>query len=485
MFRNCSNLSPSKIVLFISSLIITHSVAAQIVSKNGWRLDANPLPNLRSNYVQDIVIHRGDIWLGAGKGLSRSRDGGKSWVTYTTADGLPRGGISALAVTDSIIWVAGSFDSLTIDAGVQPTGSGLSYSLDAGQTWMHAPQFGATPVQNVIYDIALRENQIWAASYGSGLQLSINRAQTFTVVPPDTFLFDAFGNLNHRVFSVINADGVLWAGTAGGINKSLDGGKTWANFSHTNQARPISGNFVGALAQQKWRGREYIWAATRQAVDLNEIHAVSISDDGGYSWRVALASEFSHNFAFDDSMAYVVSDNGLFKSNDFGYTWAKFAPIVDMTGSERFLDTKIYAVAAANGRVWASGPDGLAYTDDNGVSWKILRGTTKAGENNEPRTFAYPNPFSPFRHNQFRDDGHVRFQYQTTRATKVMLKVFDFAMDLVAEVVSQKERPVPGQYAEVWNGRNNRGDIVANGVYFYRLELEGEGAFWGKVMVLD
>jgi hypothetical protein len=58
-------------------------------------------------------------------------------------------------------------------------------------------------------------------------------------------------------------------------------------------------------------------------------------------------------------------------------------------------------------------------------------------------------------------------------------------MELVAEVVTQKERLTAGQYDEIWNGRTRRGDVVANGVYFYRLELAGEGTFWGKVMVLD
>jgi flagellar hook assembly protein FlgD len=52
-------------------------------------------------------------------------------------------------------------------------------------------------------------------------------------------------------------------------------------------------------------------------------------------------------------------------------------------------------------------------------------------------------------------------------------------------VVNQKDQPVAGQHSEIWDGRNRRGQVVANGVYFYRLELEGEGTFWGKVMVLD
>jgi hypothetical protein len=474
-------------LLALLACIVFSSASAQVLFKSGWQLDrqAEPLSGLRSNSVSDIVIHRGNIWLGTGKGLARSRDGGQTWVTYTTANGLPRGGISAIAVTDTIIWVAAAFDSLTKEAGLLPTGGGLSYSVDDGKTWTHVPQFGPTPVQNVTYDIAVRGNQVWATNFGGGLQRSSDRGKTWTVVPPDTFLFDPLGNLNHRAFSIINADGVLWHGSAGGINKSLDGGKTWTNFSHQNQVKPISGNFVVAIGQQKWRGREYIWAATVNAEDPKEKKAVSITDDGGYSWRVTLEDEFAHNFGFEDSTAYVVTDNGLFKSNDFGRTWAKFAPVIDAAKGEQFLTTAYFAVAASQGRVWTGGADGVAVTNDAGRTWNILRGSKKAGENGEPRTYAYPNPFSPFRHNQFRDDGHVRFQYQTTRPTKVTVKVFDFAMELVAEVVSQKERPFAGQFAEVWNGRNLRGEVVANGVYFYRLDLEGEGVFWGKVMVLD
>jgi hypothetical protein len=477
-------------IFFFAALFACINVSfihAQVLLKSSWQLSrqAAPLPGLRSNSVSDIVIHRGDIWLGTGKGLARSSDGGKTWVTYTNANGLPRGGISAIAVTDTIIWVAAAFDSLTKDAGVLPTGGGLSYSIDDGKTWTHVPQFGPTPVQNVTYDIALRKNQIWATNFGGGLQRSIDRGQTWTVVSPDTFSFDPLGNLNHRAFSIINADGVLWHGSAGGINKSLDGGNTWTNFSHQNQIQPISGNFVVAIGQQKWRGREYIWAATVNAEDQKEFKGVSVTEDGGYSWRVTLADEFAHNFAFDDSIAYVVTDNGLFKSIDFGRNWAKFAPVFDQSKGEQFFTTEYFAVDADQGRVWTGGPDGVASTDDEGRTWNIQRGSVKAGESGEPRTYAYPNPFSPSRHNQFRDDGHVRFQYKTTRPTKVTIKIFDFAMELVAEVVSQKERPVAGQFAEIWNGRNNRGDVVANGVYFYRLELESEGMFWGKVMVLD
>src|SRR5574341_675256 len=357
MFCNCAALTLKGVRFkffvgtFLATLGFLASANAQVLLKNGWQLGqraaaSEPLSGLRSNSVSDIVIHRGDVWLGTGKGLSHSRDQGQSWVTYTSANGLPRGGISAIAINDTIIWAAAAFDSLTKDAGVLPTGSGLSYSLDGGSTWPHVEQYGPTPVQNVTYDIALRGNEVWATNYGGGLQRSKDRGQTWEVVPPDTFFFDAFGNLNHRAFSIINAGGVLWHGSAGGINKSLDGGKTWTNFSHTNQAQPISGNFVVAIGQQKSKGREYIWAATVNAEDPSETRAVSITEDGGFTWRVTLPGEFAHNFAFDDSAVYVVTDNGLYKSLDFGRTWAKLPPVFDSAKGEQFLTSEYFAVAA-------------------------------------------------------------------------------------------------------------------------------------------
>jgi hypothetical protein len=394
--------------------------------------------------------------------------------------------VTAIAVTDTIIWVATVLDSL-VPEGLLPAGGGLAYSLDRGTTWNYVPQ--PTPfntvIQNVTYDIALHPTGVWIASFGGSVSKSLDRGSNWVSVPPDSLFLDVANNLNHRAFSLINADGVLYIGTAGGVNRSLDGGVTWANFSHLNQAQPISGNFVVALGQQKWRGREYIWAATVNAEDENEFRAISVSEDGGFSWRTTLDGDFTHNFAFDDSIAYAVTDRGFYKSIDFGRTWAKFPVLTDKTSGDTYLSEEFFAAGVLNQALFVGGPDGLAASNDEGTTWQVQRGSVAAGESGAPRTYAYPNPVSPFRHNQFSGDGYVRFQYQTTKPTQVTIKVFDFAMDLVAEIVSNKSRGVAGNYAEIWNGKNYRGEPVANGVYFYRVELEGDGVHWGKVMVLD
>jgi hypothetical protein len=478
--------------IIFSVFLFLSNAPAQIPARQGWQFASEsatavePLAGLRSNSVSDVVVHNGEIWLGTGQGLARSSDGGANWVTYTTQNGLPRGGVSALAVTDSIIWVATALDSL-VPEGLLPAGGGLAYSLDRGTTWhsIRQPTPFNTVIQNVTFDIALHATGVWITSFGGSVSKSADRGSSWVSVPPDSLFLDVANNLNHRAFSVINADGVLYIGTAGGVNRSIDGGLSWTNFSHQNQAQPISGNFVVALGQQKWRSQEYIWAATVNAEDENEFRAVSVSADGGYSWRVTLEDDFAHNFAFDDSIAYVATDRSLYKSIDFGRTWAKFLAAKDNSSGEQYLSEEFFAAGVLNHSLFAGGPDGLAVTDNEGATWQIQRGSVPAGENGEPRTYAYPNPFSPFRHNQLGGDGYVRFQYQTTRSTQVTVKVFDFAMDLVAEIVTNKPRSAPGNYAEIWNGKNYRGDLVANGVYFYRVELEGDGVHWGKVMVLD
>ncbi|MBC7186834.1 MAG: hypothetical protein H5U38_07365 [Calditrichaeota bacterium] len=477
----------SALVAGLLVAIVPVASSAQVLGKSGYHFDQPaPVPRLAGNAVTDILLAGGKIWAGTGGGLSVSEDGGRSWRSYSRAHGLGKGGVSALAIRGDTIWTATAFDTLITNIGYLPAGGGLSYSIDGGATWQWIPQPGPTPVQNVTYDIALTGEAVWITSWGGGLRRSLDMGQTWEVVTPDTFLFDPYGNLNHRAFAVIAVEDTLWVGTAKGINKSIDGGRTWLNMNHQNQPQPISGNFVVALAHQRYEGKSLLWAATIEAEDPDEFRAVSVSDDGGKSWRTVLRGEFVHNFGFDPvaGTVYAVSDNGLWKSVAPD-SFLVFPPIVDANTGERVYTTQFYCAALGqDGYLWVGTADGLARTNNNGFTWQVFRAYVPTGTAGAPRTYAYPNPFSPMRHNQLGADGYVRFQYNTTKPTRVTIRIYDFAMDLVATVVEGKARPV-GDFSEAWNGRNDGGDLVANGVYFYRLDIEGEGTFWGKVMILN
>jgi hypothetical protein len=82
--------------------------------------------------------------------------------------------------------------------------------------------------------------------------------------------------------------------------------------------------------------------------------------------------------------------------------------------------------------------------------------------NEIPQTFALhqnvPNPFNPV----------TTIRYDVPMGSgDVMLRVYDVSGRLVRTLVNGAVGP--GQRAVTWDGRNARGQLVATGVYFYRL----------------
>jgi hypothetical protein len=480
---------------------------------------AAPEPRLASNVIIDILPSSNPevLWLGTGGGVTRmSADAnqplGFRFESYGQAQGLGKGGVSGLLVADSIIWSSFAFDT---SVGISGAGGGLAYSRDGGTTWTWLPQprdriydldqttgydrvLGywptTTSVDNITYDLALSDSFVWIVSKGGGLRkhafaadyTDYNDTTGWKVVSPDTFRFHPGEILNHRAFSVLYAEGALFVGTAGGINKSTDNGRTWLNISAGGGG--ISGNFVTALAYQA--SEHAIWAATWRAEGGNEFYAVSRSTDGGTTWTVHLDSAQvtralghtdivrAHGFGFDGRTVYVCDDLGLWKSPDGGEVWDLWDESdIRQAGTQYcFYYPGIYsAFVESSGRLWVGGVDGLAMSVNNGLAWTVMQTARPLGDRERPGdAYAYPNPWSPQRF------GWIRFRYATSGGA-VKITIYDFAMSKVAEL-PVVTRPAGEQY-EVWDGRKD-GSIVANGTYFYKIEKPG-GEVWGKLVVLD
>ncbi len=448
---------------------------------------------------------------------------GSVWHHFNESNGISERGVSGLAVRNAIVWVA---QSRTLDDEARtPAGEGLSYSTDGGENWTHIPQprepegatvdtllYGnnkiaalaiTTAANNLSYDVALTSEAIWTANFAGMLRKSTNNGATWSrvILPPDnlssisptdTLNFDlspvsgGLGlteNYNHRVFSVhAGSDSVIWVGTAGGINKSTDGGVSWRKFSHQNQSQPISGNFVVALNTQRWNSTEIIWAATVNALGEDEQRGVSFSLDGGETWKTTLLGEFAHNIAFQDSIVYVVTDNGLFRSSDIGETWIRTGTIYDTQNMQRITSTVMYAVAAQDSAVWLGGIDGIARTFDSptqqfGSEWRVFRTAETVG--NTSITYSYPSPVSP-------DDEVVRIHYSTQgRNAPVTIRIFNYAMQPVKTLIQQAQRSGAQEHDEIWNGKDDYNGRISNGVYFYMVEVEGLEPVWGKIYVVE
>ncbi|MBN1447355.1 MAG: hypothetical protein JXA28_05440 [Bacteroidetes bacterium] len=476
-----------------------------------------------SNSAVDFLVRGDTLWVAGGKGIDRTEDGGRSWTHFGDTTPFDRESIAALEAYGSTYWasLAGSEDS---DQGALPLGLGLARSTDDGRTWTIIPQpkeaedmstydipYGSntikalaitTDINNITYDVAVTGRAVFIASFAGGLRRSTDGGQTFepVVLPPDfldrispndTLNFELSPvnrpdlglreSLNHRVFSVhAMSDDSIWVGTAGGVNLSTDGGVSWRKFSFNNQTQPISGNFVVSVGDNMIGGVRYVWAATVNALNPIEYRAISYTTDMGETWQTALRGEFTHNFGFKGEVVYAATNSGVYRSDDGGRSWIGFSRFVDAASRQVAADERCYATAAVGDRVWVANSDGLMYTEDSpaaffGSRWTILRASTTPSTAED--VYAYPNPFAP-------DDEVCRVHYRAGTGT-MSIRIYDFAMMPVRTLIRNAGRTAGMEYDEVWDGTNDNGARVANGVYYIEV-TEGDGdAQWTKVVVLQ
>jgi hypothetical protein len=72
---------------------------------------------------------------------------------------------------------------------------------------------------------------------------------------------------------------------------------------------------------------------------------------------------------------------------------------------------------------------------------------------------AFPNPFNPY----------TKISFEIPGQENVSLYVFDIGGHLVGKLFDAKKIG-PGSHQAVWDGKNDSGQFVASGTYFYRFE---------------
>lgn len=83
----------------------------------------------------------------------------------------------------------------------------------------------------------------------------------------------------------------------------------------------------------------------------------------------------------------------------------------------------------------------------------------------------YPNPFNP----------STTIRYSIPLESEVKLRVYDLLGKEVRTLVNEKQSP--GTFEVKWDGKNNRGEPLSSGIYFYRLE-SGSFVATKKLMLL-
>jgi ligand-binding sensor domain-containing protein len=516
-----------KIILIVSSLIsinilsqnspLSYKIGNEISSVNKIT-SSNPL----SNSITDIITIGDTIWLGTSRGVSLSTDGGQNWTNFFGQSDFGTDNISAIAYNNGVFWCATAKSTEVTGGQTLPEGTGLKYTSNLGTSWTSIPQpldletdtleqYGnnlirALPVtvaiQNLAYDIAFTPGTIWIATFAGGLRKSTDNGQSWkrVILPPDNLdsispsdtlefclspvdgNFCGSGNLNHRVFSVIAiSPNTLYVGTANGVNKSTDGGISWVKFNHQNQSQPISGNFITALGYNG--SNSTVWVSSWRAEDQSEFYGVSSSSDGGQTWNTFLQDERPHNFGFKNMDIMVPTDNGVFRSTDKGATWLLPNSIVDAKSKASIKTNVFYSAASNDDKIWLGSDDGLAKLQETaGKTWEGEWTIYFASQSlkSELETYCYPNPFSPRQE-------ELKIKFSTGgKDANVTIRVFDFGFNYVRTIIQNvtRNRDLEGA-PEFWDGKDDSGNFVPNGVYFYRIEVGDSDPIFGKILVIQ
>jgi hypothetical protein len=250
-------------------------------------------------------------------------------------------------------------------------------------------------------------------------------------------------------------------------------------FNHQNQNEPISGNFITALGYNS--NNNTIWASTWKAEKPEEFYGVSSSTNGGESWQTFLADERPHNFGFKGSNVIVATDNGAFRTSNQGSTWILPNNIVDKETGVALKTTIFYSAASQGNDIWLGSDDGLAQLKEttfwNG-DWKVYFASQPLKSDRE--TYCYPNPFSP-RQEQ------LKIKYSTGgKEASVTIRIFDFGMNYIRTIIQNAPRNRTTEGApDFWDGRDDNGNFLPNGVYFYRVDIDDEEPLFGKIIYMQ
>jgi photosystem II stability/assembly factor-like uncharacterized protein len=403
-----------------------------------------------------------------GKGLSRSEDGGLTWIESNK--GIARNDVNTLVVADDQSIIVGT------------ARGGFFRSSDKGNTWY-------TPTMTVSdgyssYVVSIRKNtrgNLFAATMG-GQNMVWRSTSNGDVWEPTRYTDSLRTSLGIEptisAMTIDDRDNLIVSGfvpyqtAKSGVFNSTDNGITWKHIitapggSDAISFLMLPGGIVIAGCQHNGLYRfdtsDSLW---RHIVTTSDMPAIPtlICDSAGVLFAGSLGAGilrsvdegnhwiFSNNGLNDltvrtlavlpGNVIFAGTERGAFFSTDHGLSW-KEENDLDRTGSIRFIYTE---------------RDGSIYLATSGGVYEGMIILSINENFIHPRETIlhqnFPNPFNP----------STIISYQVTSLCKVSLKVYDLVGREVATLVNNMKSA--GSYNATFNGIN-----MPSGIYFYRLQ---------------
>jgi hypothetical protein len=320
-------------------------------------------------------------------GVFRSTDNGESWQNVGLKNQY---GVNGLAMDSTGAILAASHTDY------------IWRSTDDGNSWTKHDS-GLISIGPRCWQIAVQENGfIFGAFYFGGARSSNNGISwtqyTFPPIGGNAYCL-GIGNSQTVFMSYLGPSNIK------GLYRTTDNGIVWSKIDSTIYAASIISLSHGEILVGTFNER-----------------GIFRSTNNGDSWIYSgLDSERVNTiYSFSDEVILAGTDNGIFRSNDFGFTWGKVYPA-----------------------------------------------PTSLQENTSSRVFSYslsnaPNPFNPT----------TTIRYQLPVKSEVTITIFDVLGQKVATIMQSEKYP-EGTYSFDFDA-----SLLSSGIYFYRLTalpLDDEG----------
>jgi ligand-binding sensor domain-containing protein len=305
------------------------------------------------------------------------------------------------------------------------------------------------------------------------------------------------------IFSIANDDsGNTWAGSAcWGLTRF--NGTTCTRYnaynSHLPDSSPLPSNFVTSIAigdsGNKWIGTSQgglakfngtnwtIYNTSNSGLPGNTITSIVI-DKGGTKWMGAgggglvkfdgtnwtVYNTSNSGLPHNDVSAIAIDRNG---TKWIGTSYAGLAKFdgtnwtIFNTSNSGLPDNDIQALAIdANGAIWIGTMAGGLAVFDEALSIKPAKAS---GQNPQALSCKYFSSSSR---------STITLAYSIPEHGQICLQICSLDGKVVKTLVNSAK--AAGSYSESWNGRNEKGDIIARGIYFYKL-VDNNLSVYGKM----
>ena len=267
---------------------------------------------------------------------------------------------------------------------------------------------------------------------------------------------------------------------------TTDGGKTWRHLFTIYDKELLTYCFLDSLHGWAGGGEDAIWHTTdggfhwelqrESPGEITAIFDITFVDtlygwavgyfgkiyhtkDGGKTWGRQLShtdADLAAIHFFNRNEGWIVGLFGtILHTTDGGQTW-------DSSYSFEDYSRWMYDVCFTDKNLgWAVGPYGAVY------KWTGTDAVQSRPKVTIPEILrlypTYPNPFSPLQR-----DGKASIQYALPLSSTVIVRIFN---ELGQEVRTiRKKRQQAGIHTLMWDGRDNAGEILPAGTYFYQIQ---------------